>query len=97
MDGLTARAIAETELSTMGLGPLSEWISRPLGSASVAQVHAARLKRNGRAVAIKVRRLNVHRFPRDLRAVRLAAAMLQALELDFDLVSGIEVSSSPGV
>jgi len=65
------------------------------------KVHAARLAprhrrwplwgmANGMPVAVKVRRPDVHRFPRDLRAVRFAAGILQALELDFDLVSGID-------
>jgi len=32
----------------------------------------------------------VRRFPRDLRAVRAAASLLQRFELDFDLVNGID-------
>jgi len=77
MDGKVARRIAEEELARMQLGPLTEWVDTPLGSASVAQVHAARLPppagRLGfvrwlrgpacsRPVAIKVRRPEVRRF-----------------------------------
>ena len=100
MAGEEARLIAEREL---GRSMLVDWVDAPLGSASVAQVHAARLAppsprrwwwptpRRGRAVAVKVRRPEVAaRFPRDLRAVRLASAFVQRFELDFDLVSGID-------
>ncbi|MEM3153994.1 MAG: AarF/UbiB family protein [Candidatus Woesearchaeota archaeon] len=50
---------------------------RPLGSASVAQVHKARL-RNGKAVAIKVQRQDVHqKFSTDIAIIRYIGQKLQ--------------------
>ena len=67
----TAPAIAEIERS---LGrPLDELFAsfdvQPLAAASVAQVHAARL-RHGREVIVKVRRIGIEReIERDMRAL----------------------------
>ena len=98
-----ARRLAESSLPQV---TFSEWVDAPLGSASVAQVHAARLapddaglqngRRNGRRscrgkpVAVKVRRPETRYFARDLAAVRMAARLLQRFELDFDLLSAVD-------
>ena len=90
----SARAIAEEQLGLV----FSEWVDAPLGSASVAQVHAARLTpttkdsrgARGKPVAIKVRRPETRHFERDLRSVRAAAGLLQRFELDFDLLTAID-------
>eukprot|EP00966_Prymnesium_polylepis_P071769 1666927-Prymnesium_polylepis.2 len=96
MASADARRVFEEEL---GGARLVEWVDKPLGSASVAQVHAARLSpspgplrhlRRGRAVAIKVRRPGTSHFARDLRAVRTAAGLVQRFELNFDLLSAID-------
>lgn len=54
------------------------WIDRtPLGSASVAQVHAARLP-NGQPVVIKVQRRGIHRImEEDIAILRRAARLLK--------------------
>jgi ubiquinone biosynthesis protein len=50
---------------------------KPLGSASVAQVHKARL-RNGKAVAIKVQRQNIkQKFAADIHIIRYIGQKLQ--------------------
>ena len=91
--GGQCRALAEAELGTSFLA----WDDVPLGSASVAQVHAARMRfrtRRGRqasrAVAVKVRRPETRFFERDLRSVRTASGLLQRFEVDFDLLSAID-------
>lgn len=93
ISGSQCRAVAEAELGTSFLS----WDDVPLGSASVAQVHAACLnlqsrrgRQASRAVAVKVRRPETRFFERDLRAVRTACGFLQRFEVDFDLLSAID-------
>ncbi|KAL0038379.1 hypothetical protein WJX77_004264 [Trebouxia sp. C0004] len=69
------------------------WIDlgAPLGSASIAQVHKAKLKYSGTIVAVKVQypdSLNV--MLQDLANVRVAVAFLSKTELKFDLVSAVD-------
>jgi predicted unusual protein kinase regulating ubiquinone biosynthesis (AarF/ABC1/UbiB family) len=101
-----ARDIALREIfnATHGKQTLADWCDQPLGAASVAQVHAARLiptdrppkrKRlhgnHGRMVAVKVRRPEAATFfARDFAAVQKAASFVQRFELSFDLLSCIE-------
>ncbi|AOM42468.1 ubiquinone biosynthesis regulatory protein kinase UbiB [Xenorhabdus hominickii] len=58
-DGAVARKSIETALE----GPLETWFEnfdpQPLASASIAQVHTARLKENGKAVVLKVIRPDI--------------------------------------
>lgn len=77
-DQATAEAAVEA-----GLGrPLSELFSSfdaPLAAASVAQVHRARTT-EGRDVAVKVLRPGIEaRLARDIRAMQLGAAIVEAL------------------
>ena len=61
MDGALLVRVVETEL--LGGAPLSSaftaFDAQPLGSASVAQVHRAVLRSNGREVAVKVQRPSI--------------------------------------
>lgn len=62
----------------------------PLGSASIAQVHKAKLKKNNKEVAIKIRRPNIDQImSNDLNLLRKAIHMLQLHKLikviDIDL------------
>jgi ubiquinone biosynthesis protein len=71
-------AVAAAEVERALGRPLSEVFASfdaPVGAASLAQVHAARL-RNGRAVAVKVLRPGVEsRVARDISALSLAASL----------------------
>ncbi|PIN75659.1 hypothetical protein COV18_02320 [Candidatus Woesearchaeota archaeon CG10_big_fil_rev_8_21_14_0_10_37_12] len=50
---------------------------KPIGSASVAQVHKARLK-NGKLVAVKIQRLNIeNEFKSDIKIIKFIAHKLQ--------------------
>jgi ubiquinone biosynthesis protein len=75
-----ARQILEEELG----GPIeaffSEFDEHPIAAASIGQTHAARLRRNGVRVAVKVQRPFVaESFARDLRYVRLVIVGLKWL------------------
>jgi ubiquinone biosynthesis protein len=57
----------------------AEWAPEPIASASVAQVHRARLP-DGRLVAVKVRRPDLERIvPFDLAAIRAVARVMEML------------------
>lgn len=58
MDGTLVLQVVERELlaGKKLTSTFSEFDARPLGSASVAQVHRARLKKTGKEVAVKVQR-----------------------------------------
>jgi len=71
-----ARRIVERELR-QPIGDVFESFSdRPIASASIAQVHAARLRADGREVVVKVRRPGLRRqFEADVRAMAILAAV----------------------
>jgi ubiquinone biosynthesis protein len=74
-----ARRIVERELGR----PIDEVFESfgefPLASASIAQVHTARLREDGREVVVKVRRPGLRRqFEADIRAMALLAAAGEA-------------------
>jgi len=55
--------VVQEDLKVTGLDQLfSEFSDKPLGTASLAQVHKARLKQDGRVVAVKIQ----HPLVRDL-------------------------------
>jgi len=96
MSASEARKILERELK----GPLSTFFSsidleKPIGSASIAQVHRA-VWRNGAGgagldVAVKIQYPTAERLMRgDLRNLRTLAEFLQRTELKFDLLSAIK-------
>lgn len=61
----------------------SAFEEQPVGSASVAQVHRARLADSGQEVAVKILRPNIEkRIQRDLRLLRGFAALAQLLVAD---------------
>lgn len=74
------QAIAQVIREDLGAAPLElydEFDPEPLASASVAQVHAARL-RSGEPVVVKVQRpAIVERIRSDLRIMRLVARLLE--------------------
>lgn len=74
-----ARATIETELDQSADDLFSE-ISPPVAAASIAQVHKARLRDTGEAVAIKVLRPGIERaFQKDIDAFYLAAGLIENL------------------
>src|SRR5437763_7374962 len=75
----TVRRIVERELGR----PIDEVFASfgefPVASASIAQVHAARLRDSGREVVVKVRRPGLRRqFEADIRAMAMLAAIGEA-------------------
>ncbi|HEU5347976.1 MAG TPA: AarF/UbiB family protein, partial [Ktedonobacterales bacterium] len=76
----------ERELGTPTTTIFSEIDAIPAGSASLGQVHRARLK-DGRLVALKVQRPNIERIVRaDLRAIRFVLELVRRLVPSMDLV-----------
>lgn len=62
-DPAKAKVLIESSLGIVDISELfSDFEMEPLASASVAQVHAARLKENGEEVVIKVLRPNIKRL-----------------------------------
>ncbi len=71
----TARRIVERELGRSIDDVFESFGDHPLASASIAQVHAARLRGTGQEVVVKVRRPGLRRqFEADVRAMALLAA-----------------------
>ncbi|GJQ09134.1 hypothetical protein GpartN1_g925.t1 [Galdieria partita] len=71
---------------------LFEWIDPiPLASATIAQVHCARLRTNGQLVAVKAQYADQERLCKlDLSNLSRLALFLQRHDLKFDLVSIVE-------
>lgn len=86
------REVLEAELR----GPIEDFFSsldlhKPIGSASVAQVHVGVWKQSGQKVAVKIQYPNAERLMvRDLRNLRVLAEFLQKTELKFDLLAAIK-------
>ncbi|ELJ8586242.1 ubiquinone biosynthesis regulatory protein kinase UbiB [Vibrio cholerae] len=80
-DGLKAKQLIEKELGA----PLETWFDdfdiKPLASASIAQVHTAKLKSNGRDVVLKVIRPDIHpQIDADIKLMyRVARIVAKAL------------------
>ncbi len=80
------RKIVEAELG----GPIDQWFDRfnqnPFAAATVSQIHSARLRREGRWVAVKVQQPYARRlFEQDLRLIRWASRLLEALSIGANL------------
>ncbi|NIZ09745.1 2-polyprenylphenol 6-hydroxylase [Pseudooceanicola sp. HF7] len=74
-----ARRAIETELGEPLDAVYSEF-SAPVAAASIAQVHKARLRENGKQVAVKILRPGIERaFRKDVDAFYLAASLIQKL------------------
>ncbi|CAI5495741.1 unnamed protein product [Closterium sp. Naga37s-1] len=83
---LVLRTIQE-ELGGVGWREVWEWVEeKPLGSASIAQVHRGRLK-GGKEVAIKVQHAGAEPLMlTDLANLKAFAAFLQSTELNMDVM-----------
>ncbi|HSN18251.1 MAG TPA: ubiquinone biosynthesis regulatory protein kinase UbiB [Gammaproteobacteria bacterium] len=89
--GALARAMVETSLGQPVTELFSEFNERPLASASIAQVHAARLK-DGREVVVKVLRPGVEqRIRADLDVLYLVAGLADAYWSDGKRLRPLEV------
>ena len=75
----TAKAEIADELGRP-VAEIFDDFSAPVAAASIAQVHKARLRENGAAVAVKVLRPGIERaFRRDIDAFYFAARMIEVL------------------
>ena len=85
------REVLERELG----GPVDDFFSsidldKPIGAASIAQVHRAVWRQTGEKVAVKVQYPAAERLCKgDLKNLRRLAEFLQRTELKFDLLSAI--------
>ena len=83
--------IIENELGEKISTIFSEFTAQPLASASIAQVHAAKLK-DGKDVIVKVVRPDVHKaIEKDLMLMKRIAAFLTYLSDDFKRMHLVEV------
>ena len=86
------QGVLERELG----GPVDEFfdeidLDKPIGSASVAQVHIGKWKATGEKCAVKVQYPNAERvMVGDLKNLRFLAEFLQRTELKFDILSAIK-------
>lgn len=75
-----ARSVIEQSLHTSTADIFVEFDPRPIGSATIAQVHRAILRDSGTAVAVKIRRPGIDRLIRtDSRIVLLLSRLLSIL------------------
>ena len=83
--------IIENEVGDKISNIFSDFTSEPLASASIAQVHSAKLK-NGEDVVVKVVRPDVHKaIEKDLLLMKRIAEFLTSLSDDFKRMHLIEV------
>jgi predicted unusual protein kinase regulating ubiquinone biosynthesis (AarF/ABC1/UbiB family) len=92
LSGTVIRQVLETELN----GPIEQFfiklnLDKPIGSASVAQVHDGIWRATGEHVAVKIQYPNAEKLMKgDLRNLRMLAEFLQRTELKFDILSSIK-------
>eukprot|EP01041_Mallomonas_annulata_P006824 gene6824-13824_t len=92
LDAIEIRKVLEKELC----GRLEDFflfldLNKPIGSASVAQVHLGIWRQTGEPVAVKIQYPTAERLMKgDLRNLRALAEFLQRTELKFDLLSSIK-------
>ena len=77
------RRIVERDLGVRIDDVFDEWDDEPVATASVAQVHRARV--NGTTVAVKVGLGRRRRFSKDVDAMYRQAVLLKALKMDAGL------------
>lgn len=78
------RAIIELETGKKLEDMFSEFAEKPLASASLGQVHKARLRSNGQIVAVKVQHVLIkEQVPGDLRMIEIAVDCAKKLFPDF--------------
>jgi predicted unusual protein kinase regulating ubiquinone biosynthesis (AarF/ABC1/UbiB family) len=66
-------------------------LTKPIGSASVAQVHVGNWRKTGEKVALKIQYPNAEKVMMgDLRNIRILAELLQRTELKFDVLSAVK-------
>lgn len=67
-----AQAIVERSLNVKVDDLFSEWDDEPIGAASIAQVHRARLRENGKLVAVKIQYPGIEKkFRNDIATVEM--------------------------
>ncbi|CAM6105645.1 unnamed protein product [Calypogeia fissa] len=85
------RGVLEEELGESFDDLFERFDVKPIGSASVAQVHKARLRGGSSDVAVKVQHPGAHELMMtDIRNQKLFAQVLQKTDLKLDLVSIME-------
>ncbi|WP_108648916.1 ubiquinone biosynthesis regulatory protein kinase UbiB [Dongshaea marina] len=90
--GKQAREQIEKSLNAPIDELFDEFAEEPLASASIAQVHTARLKDNGQQIVIKVIRPGIERvIDADLRLMQLVSRVLQRYLPIADLLRPVEV------
>ena len=88
-----ARAIVEQELGSTIQALFADFEDRPLASASIAQVHAARLN-SGEAVVVKVVRPGIERqIRRDLELLRALAQLVRRYHPEGDRIRPDDIVS----
>ncbi|KXU45705.1 MAG: AarF/UbiB family protein [Longibaculum muris] len=82
MDIETVREVIEDEYGKKLSDVFEDFDEKPLGSASIAQVHKARLKEDGRDIVVKVQRPHIYEMmERDIALVRKAIKLLKLNEV----------------
>ena len=90
-DGATAKKIIETELSQKTEDIFSSFETKPMASASIAQVHPAKLK-SGEDVIVKVVRPDIKvKIDQDLSLMKRIASYLDGLSDDFKRMHLIDI------
>jgi aarF domain-containing kinase len=72
------KEVIEKELNAKFEEIFSEFEKKPLGSASIAQVHKAKLRKNGEIVAVKIQHRNIAiQCPSDIAIVKFATGVAE--------------------
>ncbi|CEM06643.1 unnamed protein product [Vitrella brassicaformis CCMP3155] len=95
MSAKRARKVVEQELKKLQLDFdqlfASFDLTKPIGSASLSQVHEAKLRKTGEKVAVKVQYPGARRLmAADITNLSILARYLQRFELKFDLVNPLK-------
>ncbi|KAG0589957.1 hypothetical protein KC19_1G059800 [Ceratodon purpureus] len=84
----TVLKVLENELGRSVDDVFERFETEPLGSASIAQVHRARIKGASNDVAVKVQHPGAHELMMtDIRNQKVFASFLQRFDVQFDLIS----------